>query len=298
MLLRRKLRRILLILGIILLCLAVYVIAITLNTSIAISEIAYIGVIKNIAMILIIAIAVLAVLLMIVNAFSRLRGRMNFGLFRMLRNIASFEDDNSNAKSIREVVETSKENTKEVYDIEKEIQKHDSMFSKDKFLSWAKSVFIVVQTSITSRDASKLAMYESKELFNQHTARIQESIRNRQINVNSDINITNAQLVDYSKTVTEEVLQVSMMVSMLSYVMEEDSKKVISGSRTSKNLSKVTMIFKRKFGETLSTSNDVNIKQNCPNCGAPTQITEDGRCEFCSTIMIDNAYSWVLIDLK
>ena len=44
----------------------------------------------------------------------------------------------------------------------------DPLFSKDKFLAWAKEVFITLQNAWTARDWSKIRPFEKEELFRQH----------------------------------------------------------------------------------------------------------------------------------
>ena len=37
---------------------------------------------------------------------------------------------------------------------------------------------------------------------------------------------------------------------------------------------------------------------NCPNCGAPTQITSSGKCEYCGSIITTGEHSWALSNLE
>ena len=36
----------------------------------------------------------------------------------------------------------------------------------------------------------------------------------------------------------------------------------------------------------------------CPNCGAPTQITSSGKCEYCGSIITKGEHSWALSNLE
>ena len=36
---------------------------------------------------------------------------------------------------------------------------------------------------------------------------------------------------------------------------------------------------------------------NCPNCGAPTQITSAGQCEYCGSVITTGEHDWVLTDI-
>ena len=37
---------------------------------------------------------------------------------------------------------------------------------------------------------------------------------------------------------------------------------------------------------------------NCPNCGAPTEITSSGKCEYCKSIITTGDHDWVLSDIR
>ena len=37
---------------------------------------------------------------------------------------------------------------------------------------------------------------------------------------------------------------------------------------------------------------------NCPNCGAPTEVTSTGRCPYCHSVIVTKQYDWVLDNLE
>ena len=37
---------------------------------------------------------------------------------------------------------------------------------------------------------------------------------------------------------------------------------------------------------------------NCPNCGAPTEVTSTGRCPYCNSVIVTKQYDWVLDNLE
>ena len=39
-------------------------------------------------------------------------------------------------------------------------------------------------------------------------------------------------------------------------------------------------------------------KLNCPNCGAPLNMTSAGKCEYCGSIVSTGVHDWVLSDLE
>ena len=55
------------------------------------------------------------------------------------------------------------------------------------------------------------------------------------------------------------------------------------------------MEFIRKTGD--KTSDSINNVQ-CPNCGAETQITVSGKCEYCGSILTTGEHNWALSNLE
>ena len=36
----------------------------------------------------------------------------------------------------------------------------------------------------------------------------------------------------------------------------------------------------------------------CPYCGAPTEITSSGKCEYCGSVITTGEHSWALSNLE
>ena len=58
------------------------------------------------------------------------------------------------------------------------------------------------------------------------------------------------------------------------------------------------MKFMRSVG---MKSNDANASEfetghNCPNCGAPLEMSSSGQCAYCGSVVSTGQYSWVLSD--
>ena len=51
--------------------------------------------------------------------------------------------------------------------------------------------------------------------------------------------------------------------------------------------------FIRSAGVKTAAEKDLQIT-NCPNCGAPTQVTSSGECEYCHSVITNGDFGWVL----
>lgn len=181
--------------------------------------------------------------------------------------------------------------------VEAKVKAIDPMFNKEEFLSFARSVFVKLQEAWTARDWSVIRTFESNELFEQHQNQLQRFIDNNQINKMEQICVKSVSLYSFEQTGDKEVLKVTLSSKMIDYIVDATTDKVLKGDRTTIRHSTYRLTFIRKAGvKTKAGTSDVNTT-NCPNCGAPTQITSSGKCEYCGSVITTGEYNWVLSDL-
>lgn len=182
--------------------------------------------------------------------------------------------------------------------VEDAIKEVDEMFNKEEFLTWAKNIFVKMQQAWTARDWSVIRVFESNELFEQHRAQLQGYIDRKQINVMDRICVEGADLMSFRQYGDKDILEISLRSKMQDYIIDENTKQVIRGevNREIRSIYKLTFI--RKTGvKTKPGSSNINIT-NCPNCGAPTEISSSGKCEYCGSVITTGEFGWVLSNLE
>ena len=179
--------------------------------------------------------------------------------------------------------------------IEEEIKKKDNQFDKDKFLAWASDLFIKMQETWTTGDWSQMRLYETNELYEQHLRQIQGYIDRNQMNIMDKISVQSAILADFYQTGDKDILTVIVQSKMLDYIVDKTTGKVLKGDKTTFRYGTYKMEFIRKTG--VKTSDSINTVQ-CPNCGAKTQITVSGKCEYCGSVLTTGEYNWALSNLE
>lgn len=181
--------------------------------------------------------------------------------------------------------------------VEAKVKAIDPMFNKEEFLSFARSVFVKLQEAWTARDWSVIRPFESNELFEQHQKQLQGYIDNNQINVMERICVKDIKLSHFAQVGDKDVLKVILSSKMVDYIIDATTQKVLKGDKVTDRHSTYQLTFIRKTGvKTKAGTNEVNTT-NCPNCGAPTQITSSGKCEYCGSVITTGEYNWVLSDL-
>lgn len=178
-----------------------------------------------------------------------------------------------------------------------EVKKIDPNFSTDAFISWAKEVFIRIQQAWTEQNWKIIRPFESNELFNQHNNQLQEYIRQNKINIVEKINVSNAGLREFRIDGDKEVLVLELHAIMRDYVIDAKTKNVIEGDKNRDWHMKYLMTFIRKKGVQTKVGTSNKSTTNCPNCGAPTEITSSGQCEYCDSVITTGEHDWVLNDI-
>lgn len=183
-------------------------------------------------------------------------------------------------------------------EVEKEVKAVDELFNKEEFLSWSRDLFVKLQEAWTARDWSTIRVFETNELFEQHHKQLQDYIDRKQINKMERICVKSAQLADFKQTGDKDVLTVILKSRMVDYIIDEETGKVLKGDKVTDRHSTYKLEFIRKTGvKTKPGSNQINTT-NCPNCGAPTQITSSGKCEYCGSVITTGEHSWALANLE
>lgn len=181
--------------------------------------------------------------------------------------------------------------------VSEQIRQVDPEFSSDNFLAWTREVFLKIQQAWTDRNWKVIRPFESNELFATHNSQLNEYIKNHKINVVEKINISNATLREFRQDGDKEVLVVELHAVMRDYVIDEKTKKVLESNPNKDWYMKYLMTFNRKKGVLTKAGTSNRSTTNCPNCGAPTEITSSGQCEYCDSVITTGEHDWVLSDI-
>ncbi len=183
-------------------------------------------------------------------------------------------------------------------DVEAKIKQVDPLFSKEEFIASSKSLFVKLQQAWTDRDWSVIRVFETNELFEQHKNQLQGYIDNNQINVMDRICVNYAHLFEFRQEGDKDILVVRLNSRMADYIIDATSKQVLKGNKETEYVNTYLLTFVRKKGlQTKEGTSKINTT-NCPNCGAPTQITSAGECEYCGSVITTGEYNWVLSNLE
>ncbi|MBO5142684.1 MAG: Tim44 domain-containing protein [Clostridia bacterium] len=182
--------------------------------------------------------------------------------------------------------------------VAEEVRKNDKYFNDEKFLAWTKNLFVKLQTAWSERNFETIRPLETEDLFEQHSRQLKGYINRKQINKMERISVNFAELVSYAQDNEKDILIVALNSSMLDYIVDEASGKVLKGSKDNRLTNTYKLTFIRKKGIITEEGTGKLKTTNCPNCGAPTTVTSSGKCDFCGTVITIGSHDWVLGDME
>ena len=179
-----------------------------------------------------------------------------------------------------------------------EVRRKDKYFNDEKFLAWVKNLFVKLQTAWSERNFEEIRVLESEDLFEQHSRQLSGYVNRKQINKLERICVNFAELVTFAQDNEKDILVVALNSSMLDYIVDEATGRVLKGSKDNRLTNTYKLTFIRKKGNITEEGTDKLKTTNCPNCGAPTKITSSGKCEFCGSVITIGTHDWVLGDME
>ena len=228
---------------------------------------------------------ILCIILLIVFGYLKKTGKL-----KNIQNSINSTITSNYSESFNQIVDNT-------ISVSEQIRQIDPEFSSDNFLAWTREVFLKIQQAWTDRNWKVIRPFESNELFNIHNSQLNEYIKNHKINVVEKINISNATLREFRQDGDKEVLVVELHAVMRDYVIDEKTKKVLESNPNKDWYMKYQMTFNRKKGVLTKAGTSNKSTTNCPNCGAPTEITSSGQCEYCDSVITTGEHDWVLSDI-
>jgi predicted lipid-binding transport protein (Tim44 family) len=178
-----------------------------------------------------------------------------------------------------------------------QIQAIDPAFSSDKFIGFAREVFMTIQAAWTAKDWKPIRPFENETLFNTHKQQLDEYIRLGKTNVIEKIAIKHCSLQSFTQDGDKEVLTVVLNAVMRDYVIDDATKKVLESDPNRDWYMRYEMVFNRKAGVKTDPGKNGTSITNCPNCGAPTEVTSSGQCAYCGSVITNGEHDWVLTDI-
>ena len=180
--------------------------------------------------------------------------------------------------------------------IEQIIKQDDPNFSAGDFISFSKQVYIDIEDAWCKRDLKPVRPVMHENLYNTTNRQVQAKIEQGVVFHYESIAINTAYLTSYAKDTQFEYLTAYLNARMIDYQVDEKTGNIIRGDKTTRWDMRYKMKFVRSIGVKTREETGSASGHNCPNCGAPLEMTSSGVCDYCGSVVTTGMYSWVLTD--
>jgi predicted lipid-binding transport protein (Tim44 family)/uncharacterized tellurite resistance protein B-like protein len=175
-----------------------------------------------------------------------------------------------------------------------DIKRRDPGFTTGKFVQKVNKAFIAVQEAWSDQDLSSVRQFISDGIDERFSLQIEmqkaEGYRNRMEN----ITVRNTRIVGVYTDLHFDSIHVEVTAQA-----DDSDVDLKTGKRIRKNSSASFTeywSFLRKPGVQTLEGKSL-IEGFCPNCGAPIELTDSGKCHSCDSVLTSGEYDWVLTEI-
>ena len=180
--------------------------------------------------------------------------------------------------------------------IESIIKYHDPNFSASDFISFTKRVYIDIETAWCKRDMTPVRAFLHDNLYDATVRQVQAKIEQGVVYHYESMVVNTAYLTSYARDGQFEYLTIYLNARRIDWQEDEKTGNILRGDKTTRWDMRYKMKFMRSAGVLTKGAVSGTTGHNCPNCGAPLEMTSSAKCDYCNSIVTTGQYSWVLSD--
>lgn len=173
------------------------------------------------------------------------------------------------------------------------IKEEDEHFDEIAFKEWAKETFVEFQKAWSNKNMIQIRSRLDDNLYEQYKILLDTNVEEDCANIVDVKKINYVDFSGHSEDNEKEIIEVVINAVLINYTINKQTNQLVSGSESVKIRTTYKMIFYRKTGAQTNGINNVV----CPNCGGKI-LSNQNRCEYCKTWVLNNMKVWVLNSIE
>ena len=180
-----------------------------------------------------------------------------------------------------------------------EYVKLDPNFNAATLCERASNLYVQMQNGWTAKDIEPLRPYFTDVLFTQEERSLKALIRKGETNHVERIAVLDVTPRGFHQTAGEDHIMLRLRTRITDYTVNDKTQELIRGSRDEEKFMTYEWDLMRPSGIFTSKDGITAIKHiTCPNCGAPLDINASARCQYCHSVIQQQAQDWVISAIK
>lgn len=174
----------------------------------------------------------------------------------------------------------------------------DPNFSDAVIREKVANLYVQMQNAWQNKEFSPMRPYMTDTLYSQFARQLDELKKSGQTNYIDQIAVLGVDLSGWTSDNANDTLVVRVRTRIVDYTVNDSTGAVIRGSKTKELFMEYEWSLIRRKGVLTPDVEKGPTKINCANCGAPMDINQSAKCEYCGTVMTTSDYDWVISAIK
>jgi predicted lipid-binding transport protein (Tim44 family) len=176
---------------------------------------------------------------------------------------------------------------------------NDPHFDITSFTTRVDNIFLKYQGSWIKKNLDEIRPYETAEMYDKHQKELQPFIDCRRTKVIADLVIVDTQIAAFSGNNVHVFLDVAIKARLKNFIIDDQSYKVLDGSRSRIDKTSYLVRMVRKRGvQTRKKIKPIEVAQ-WPNSGTDAvDINNLGRSERCGGELTTEQCDWMLAEVS
>ena len=180
-----------------------------------------------------------------------------------------------------------------------ELKGKDPNFSDAAIVEKISNLYVQMQNAWQAKQFDPMRAHMTDALYNQFARQLDAGfIQKHLTNCVDRIAVLGVDLVGWTSDDTNDSLIARVRTRIVDYVIEDQTGKIVRGSNTRELFMEYEWTLIRRKGVLTPDVAKGPTTINCANCGAPMDINQSAKCEYCGSVMTTSDYDWVISSIK
>ncbi len=181
-----------------------------------------------------------------------------------------------------------------------QVRQIDPFFTEAEMREKVANLYTEMQRAWENQDWEPMRARMTDDLFSQMGRQLQDLINRGYINRVERIAVMNVALKQFYQDDQNDNLSLRLTTRIVDYTIERNTGKVVSGDPNREKFMTYDWTMIRSKGVLTTApgeSGKSEVSRNCPHCGAPIDLTQSARCNYCHSIVSAPEFDWVLSNI-
>lgn len=177
------------------------------------------------------------------------------------------------------------------------LQQRDPEFSPTAVEETIANVYVQMQQAWTAGDFEPMRPYFSNTLFSQFSNQLDALNKRGHTNHVDNIAVLETRARGWYETNGFEYLVMKVRTRITDYTTNRNGR-VVSGHADAESYMEYEYTLGRPSGTKTTKQTAQTVAGECPNCGAPINLAQSAKCEYCGTVVESNRFTWVITQIR